>query len=162
MPASCSTRTSSASSLVRAWYLRGQIDYRQQYMAVYAAYNAWYRSLTQKTNDREALTILRTKNRIWSGYCKGDILHSLRYPMELLVDYTQREPISYLSPHWKGEVLSIYDWPGVIEYWYRVRCLVMHGDEIDARYVYLAYETLNIFMGYIVNCLNDEYCLQHL
>ncbi len=133
-----------------AWYARAQVDYINQYMALYASFNAWYREVTGTHNDRQALNSIRRGNEVWSEYCNGASLHELAHYMTLLVECTQREPISYATPHWKGEVAHVHDWPSVVEYWYRVRCLVMHGAEIQATYVYLAYETLNIFMGEII------------
>jgi hypothetical protein len=118
-------------------------------MSLYASFNAWYRDYTGKQNDREALNMLRLGHVLWTCYCQGDAMPSLRPVMELLVECTQREPLPAASPHWQGEVRHVSDWESLIEYWYRVRCLVMHGAEIKPTYVYLAYETLNIFMGEI-------------
>lgn len=133
-----------------AWYIKAQVDYSQLYLALYVAFNAWYRELTNKAHDRVALNVLREGHSLWGEYCSGYELQALRTPMTLLVELTQREPISYATPHWKGEVGHIQDWPGLIEYWYRVRCLVVHGAEIQPSYVYLAYETLNIFMSEVI------------
>lgn len=132
------------------WYRRAQIDYVNKYMSLYASFNAWYRTKTHTTNDRQALNALHKGNEVWDEYCRGEVLQNLEQVMTLLVECTQREPISYASPHWKGEVAHIKDWPSLIEYWYRVRCLVMHGSEVRPTYVFLAYETLNIFMTEIV------------
>lgn len=135
---------------IYAWYKRAQIDYAQQYITLYVAFNAWYRRLTGKANDRLALNKLRVGNDIWEAYRKGTILQEMASPMRLLVECTQREPLSHATPHWKGEIEHAGDWPSLVEYWYRVRCLVVHGSEIKPHYVYLAYETLNIFMGEII------------
>ena len=137
-------------SQVQKWYERAQIDYTSYYMGLYAAFNAWYRLVTGSQNDREALNKLRSGNSVWDDYCNGVAIREMTGYMELLVECTQREPISYLTPHWKGEVGHTKDWASLVEYWYRVRCLVMHGAEIRSVYVYLAYETLNIFMGEII------------
>lgn len=132
---------------IKIWYDRAQIDYVNHYMALYAAFNAWYRELTGTQNDRQALNDLRKGHSFWDAFCQGSGMPDLLPYMRLLVEFTQREPLSHATPHWRGEVSTIYDWPSLVEYWYRVRCLVMHGAEIQATYVYLAYETLNIFMG---------------
>lgn len=136
---------------IQAWYQKAQIDYLHHYMALYAAFNAWYRSVLGTINDRQAITRLRQGNDTWNEYRAGKAMPELLLHMRHLVELTQREPISYASPHWKGEVGHIYDWCSLLEYWYRVRCLVMHGSEVRPVYVYLAYETLNIFMGEIIN-----------
>ncbi len=138
------------SLYLHAWYQRAQTDYAQQYITLYVAFNAWYRSLTGKTHDRVALNVLQRGIPLWEEYREGNTLQEIRSPMRLLVELTQREPLSYATPHWKGEVAHIGDWTSLIEYWYRVRCLVVHGSEIQPHYVYLAYETLNIFMGEVI------------
>ena len=152
------------SPAMTTWYRRAQIDYVSHYVSLYTAFNAWYREVTGKTNDREALNILRRGNAIWDAYSRGEALRALTMHMVYLVEFTQREPLSYATPHWRGEVSHTKDWPSLIEYWYRVRCLVVHGVEIRPAYVYLAYETLNSFMGEVIemqqrgNSLPD--CLQ--
>lgn len=140
----------SSAAHIQLWYQRGQIEYVNYYMALYAAFNAWYREQTNTTNDRQALNHLRRGNQLWQAYCRGECMQDLTLYMNQLVEYTQREPLSHATPHWVGEVDHVHDWESLVEYWYRVRCLVMHGAEIHASYVYLAYETLNIFMGEIV------------
>lgn len=135
---------------VETWYSRAQIDYVQGYMALYASFNAWYQVYVGTTNDREAINALRAGVALWDEYSNGTALRNLAPRMRMLVEMTQREPISYATPHWRGEVTHTKDWPSLVEFWYRVRCLVMHGHEIRSQYVYLAYETLNIFMGEVV------------
>lgn len=135
---------------ISSWHERAQIEYSYHYMGLYASFNAWYRLTTGSSNDREALNTLRVGNSVWDEYCQGTVMRSLKHYMTLLVECTQREPISYTTPHWKGEVTHVQDWPSLVEFWYRVRCLVIHGAEIRSTYVYLAYETLNIFMGEII------------
>ena len=144
-----------SSQLIGKWYGKAQIDYAQLYMSLYAAFNTWYRVTTGSSNDRHAINQLRLGNKIWSLYEDNLVMAGLRPVMKLLVELTQREPLSYATPHWKGEVSSSEDWPSLVEYWYRVRCLVMHGAEIRSVYIYLAYETLNVFMGEIVHTLQD-------
>lgn len=144
-----------AINQVQTWYERAQIDYIDKYMALYAAFNAWYSQTLNVKNDRQALNILRRGIGIWQDYSNGHIMRDIAQYMELLVEYTQREPLSYSTPHWRGEVAHSKDWQSLLEYWYRVRCLVMHGAEIQTMYVYLAYQTLNIFMGEIVKRAHD-------
>lgn len=119
-------------------------------MALYASFNVWYQEATGSMNDRQALNQLRLGNVVWRDYCAGRSLHGLDVFMRSLVELTQREPLSHATPHWNGEVASVKDWVSLVEYWYRVRCLVMHGAEINSQYVHLAYETLNVFMGEII------------
>ncbi len=84
---------------MRRWYERAQIEYAQQYMALYASFNTWYRVTTGKTNDREALNILRHGNGVWASYQQGDAMYEMSSLMKLLVELTQREPLSYATPH---------------------------------------------------------------
>lgn len=148
---------------IELWYKRAQVDYIEQYVSLYTAFNVWYSRVTHSTNDRQALNRLRRGNEIWKEYCNGTALHEMRAHMQLLVEYTQREPLSYASPHWRGEIEHTEDWASLLEYWYRVRCLVVHGSEIRASYVHLAYITLNIFMGKIITQRQlNENCLQPL
>ncbi len=144
---------------MHTWYRRAQIDYLQQYMALYAAFNSWYRALTGISNDRQALNTLRQGVPIWEEYQQGLALRELMGVMRELVECTQREPLSTATPHWDGEVQHVYDWPSLIEYWYRVRCLVMHGGYIKIPYVLLAYQSLNIFMSKLIegNATNTVY-----
>ncbi len=137
------------------WYEKAQIDYAQLYMALYAAFNTWYRVRTRTENDRQAINSLREDESVWSCYRLDAGINKMNSLMPLLVELTQREPISYASPHWKGVVSHNQDWPSLLEYWYRVRCLVMHGAEIKPVYIYLAYETLNVFMGEMVKSIQD-------
>lgn len=139
----------SAQPQMHIWYRRAQIDYVHYYMSLYASFNAWY-GTGSKVNDRQAINMLRNGNALWDEYCRGAAMRVLIPYMQQLVECTQREPLSYASPHWRGMVQNIKDWPSLLEYWYRVRCLVMHGAEIRAQYVYLAYQTLNIFMNEVI------------
>ncbi len=138
------------------WYNRAQIDYANTYMALYASFNAWYRVYTQASNDREAINRLREHAGLWELFSQSPAAYQMVQRMIQLVECTQREPISYATPHWRGVVAHKQDWIGLVEYWYRVRCLVMHGAEVKPTYIYLAYETLNIFMGEVIQSLNGN------
>lgn len=135
---------------VLTWYKKAQIDYSLQFIALYTAYNAWYREVTSTSNDRVALGMLKKRFVIWDDYRSGKTLRQLVPYMERLRELTQREPLPCSVKYWNGEVEDIYDWRALIEYWYQVRCLVVHGAAIRPKYVWLAYETLDIFMNEIV------------
>jgi hypothetical protein len=138
-----------AEPIVR-WYRRAQVDYVEYYIRMYVAYNAWYREVTMSMNDREALALLKKRVIIWDDYANGKTMRSLRTYMERLVDVTQHQPLGSTA-HWNGTVNSATDWRSLIEFWYQVRCLLVHGSAVDAKYVWLAYETLDVFMGEIVS-----------
>lgn len=134
---------------VYTWYKKAQIDYTQLYIQMYIAYNAWYRQTAKTTNDREAISSLKKRFVIWDDYCKGKTLQSLKPYMDRLSKVTLKDP--FLShPLWNGVVIDTHDWRSLIEYWYQVRCRVMHGSDVSPKYIWLAYETLDIFMSEIV------------
>lgn len=143
------TPPSHAEPIYR-WYKRAQIDYTEYYIRLYIAYNAWYREVTASTNDRQALAILKKRVIIWEDYRNDRAMKALKVYMERLVDLTQKEPLGK-TLHWSGVISDIHDWRSLIEYWYQVRCMLVHGSDINIRYVWLAYETLDAFMGEIVD-----------
>ena len=143
-----------------AWYKKAQINYVDQYIKMYIAYNAWYREATGTINDRQALDSLKKRFIIWDDYAQGRTMKPLRVYMERLMELTQREPFSSKTLYWSGSIENSTDWRSLIEFWYQVRCKLVHGSEVKPRYVWLAYETLDIFMGEIVDrmqkCFTSE------
>jgi len=75
--------------------------------------------------------------------------------MKRLVDVTQKQPLKNETNHWNGEIQNVDDWQSLIEYWYQVRCKIVHGVGLDAVYTWLAYETLDIFMQEIIRRARD-------
>lgn len=142
------------------WYKKAQVDYVELYIRMYIAYNAWYREVTGTINDRQALASLKKRFIIWDDYANGRTMKPLLNYMERLSELTQREPFSSKSLYWSGSIESVTDWRSLIEFWYQVRCRLVHGSEVKPRYVWLAYETLDIFMGEIIDrmqqCFTDE------
>ncbi|MGV9001744.1 MAG: hypothetical protein ACOH18_02195 [Candidatus Saccharimonadaceae bacterium] len=142
------------------WYKKAQVDYVEQYIKMYIAYNAWYQEVTGSSNDRQALDSLKKRFIIWDDYAQGKTMKPLNLYMERLTELTQREPFSTKTLYWSGSVESPTDWRSLIEFWYQVRCKLVHGSEVRARYVWLAYETLDVFMGEIIDrmqkCFTNE------
>jgi hypothetical protein len=136
------------------WYKRAQVDYIEQYIRMYVAYNAWYREVVGTLNDREALAKLKKRVIIWDDYAQGKTMQNLRPYMEKLVDLTQHHPLGQ-TLYWEGVIDSTTDWRSLIEYWYQIRCLLVHGSMVETKYIWLAYETLDIFMGEIVSRIHD-------
>jgi len=132
------------------WYKRAQVDYTELYIRMYIAYNAWYRQVTGCTNDRQAIAQLKKRFIIWDDYCKGKTIPNLRVYLKRLSVITSEHPFESHSL-WDGFITSDDDWRSLIEFWYQVRCMLVHGSEVSARHVWLAYETLTIFMGEIVS-----------
>lgn len=116
---------------------------------MYITYNAWYKEVAGTTNDRQALDVLKKRYIIWDDYRSGKTMRSLRIYMEKLSEYSQREPFSPKTLYWSGSIEHVNDWRSLIELWYQVRCRLVHGSAVPPKYVWLAYETLDIFMGEI-------------
>ncbi len=142
---------------IEQWYAKAQVDYAQQYILLYSAYNAWYREVTEEVSDRNALNKLKKRVVIWDEYARGSVMPELRSVMRSIVDVTHRAPLRVTrTTYWTGEVQSADDWRGLIEYWYRVRCLIVHGDIVSEQYAYLAYESLRIFLGEVITRMNKS------
>jgi hypothetical protein len=142
------------------WYSAAQVNYVDYYIKLYIAYNAWYRQVTGSTNDRQALDRLKKRFIIWDDYKKQRTLQSLRSYMEKLAEYTQREPFPSTNQYWEGSLENVNDWRSLIEFWYQVRCRLVHGSLVKPAYVWLAYQTLDIFMEEIITrmkqCFTDK------
>lgn len=132
-------------------YQKAHVDYADLFLKMYITYNAWYREVTGTTNDRQAISSLKKRFVIWDDYSQGKTLTTLKPYMERLCELSQGSPFPSIRPYWDGEVSNPYDWNSLIEFWYQVRCLVVHGSDIRPKYAWLAYETLDIFMGEIVD-----------
>jgi len=134
---------------IYAWYKKAQIDYVEQYIRLYISYNAWYRQVTGSHNDREAISMLKKRFVVWDDYSNGKTLLSLSIYVNRLVSLTNERPLPSNSL-WDGTIKDVHDWKGLIEFWYQVRCFLVHGSDVPQKYVWLAYETLDIFMAEIV------------
>ena len=141
------------------WYRKAQVDYAEHYIRMYIAYNAWYRQVTGKTNDREAISSLKKRFIIWDDYCQGKTMTNLHVYVERLHKITKETPLPGHN-YWGGTLQGSDDWKGLIEFWYQVRCSLVHGSEVSPKYVWLAYETLELFMAEIVDrmqtCFTDK------
>lgn len=135
---------------VYRWYRRSQVDYVGHFIELYVAYNAWYRKATGSTNDREAIGKLKKRFVIWDDYANGATMPAMKLYMEKVVEHSSERPLPGGS-YWDGRVLSTEDWRGLLEYWYQIRCLLVHGETVPSRHVWLAYETLDIFMNEIID-----------
>jgi hypothetical protein len=131
-------------------YEVARINYATQFLLLYVAYNAWYYQVTGTHNDREALALLKRRHVIWHDYYWGRTMSALRLYMQQLAELTQREPYESVTNAWNGEVKHSTDWRSLIEFWYQVRCALVHGSEVKPDYVGLAYQTLDIFMEEII------------
>ena len=141
------------------WYRKAQVDYTELFIKIYIAYNAWYRQISGTTNDREAISLLKKRFIIWDDYCQGKTMSRMSIYVERLSKLTNEQPLA-VNNVWNGRVVDNKDWHGLIEFWYQVRCAIMHGSEVPPKHVWLAYETLEVFMGEIVErmqaCFTDK------
>lgn len=136
---------------------RSELPYMDKYLMLYSAYNRWYAQVTHTDIDREALKQLKQRYGIWDEYRQGLTLGSLRHVMGQLADYTQKYPFPSNRRDWTGELNNEYDWQSLIEFWYQVRCRVVHGASVDLLYVRFAYETLAMFMDEVIRRIMDTY-----
>jgi len=159
------------SDLIFKWYSRAQLDYFDQYINLFIAYNAWFRKVTKKTNDREAITSLKSRVGIWDEYVKDEAMSQLKSLMTTIAKITNLKPLENLTrptdPHWNGIVEDGNDWKGLIEFWYRIRCNLFHGakspeETREAKLVELAYKSLNEFMTEIINRMRHNFSLEDL
>ena len=141
-------------------YRSAHIDYETLFLKLYIGYNAWYREATGTMNDRQAIDALKKRFVIWDDYQQGRVFAMMGSYLERLCDETQRDPFPSAAIYWNGEVSDVNDWTSLIEFWYQVRCLVVHGAPVGRKYAWLAYETLDIFMGEIIErmhaCFSKE------
>lgn len=152
--------SADAAEHVYTQYQKAHIDYEELFLKVYIAYNSWYREVTATVNDREAIGVLKKRFVIWDDYRQGKTLTSLKPYMERLAEYTQSTPFPSVKLYWNGEVGDRWDWTSLIEFWYQTRCHIVHGVVVRQKYTWLAYETLYIFMGEIIermqSCISKE------
>lgn len=134
---------------VLKWFKKAGFDYEQHYIYLFIAYSSWYQSVTGTTNDRQALTRLKRRFAIWEEYLNGMALFGMKECLEKIADYTQRRPF-ISNIYWSGTVENSSDWQSLIEFWYQVRCLLVHGTEVEGDYLRMAYDSLYIFMEEIV------------
>jgi hypothetical protein len=147
-------------SLIYSWFDRSHIEYRDLFMRLYIAYNAWYRKVTGKSNDHEAIRLLQLRFVIWHDYIRGHSLRNLRSIMEQIVAMTNTTPLKAQSGSWDGIVKNSDDWQGLIHFWYEVRCSLFHGSIYAAsrtKEVQLAYESLYIFMSEVVTRMKKSF-----
>jgi hypothetical protein len=86
------------------------------YIATYIRYNRWYRRVTGLNEDARALDLLCRRYVIWEDYLGEGLT-------------------------WKSG-----NWQALIREWYRVRCLLVHGDEVAEEVIVNCRRTLQAFM----------------
>lgn len=141
------------ASVVHA-FQSSQVQYDDKFLLLFSSYNSWYRSVTGESIDARALRAVKLRDALWGEYLRGECLERLRPLMRRITLLTRIRPLRSGSLV-DGVLTGPDDWEGLIEFWYTIRCDIVHGNAtvLEAHYpVYakLAYETLQIFMTEVV------------
>jgi hypothetical protein len=137
-----------------------RIDYKSAYLRLYASYNAWYRFASGHTLDTLALEAMKQRYEIWRDYFDHNCLELLRSPMRRIYVLTQHRPLITNS----GVSLALEDdsdWQHLIDFWYVVRCDIVHNTPsclhgYYEQFVRLAYESLMVYMTEVVSRLSAQ------
>lgn len=138
----------NSNELIISYYEMSQINYASAYATLYASYNAWHRKIINAPNDREAIRTLKKDIYLWEEYYEGACMAELACYFEMVVKFTRKG--------WPVRVVDAEDWRGLIDFWYKIRCELVHGQldpksEHHITAVYLAYKTLHVYMKEVVN-----------
>lgn len=140
---------------VRDLFMKSRIDYNAAYLILYSAYNAWYRDVTGHVSDQRALAAIKLKTDLWNTALQDRSMPGLRSLLRRLYALTNHRPLhGYTS--WHGSLDDEADWRGLIEFWYALRCAIVHGNDVVGNpyhdiYIKLAYESLFLFMNEVVS-----------
>lgn len=132
--------------LIIKWYESSRIDYRDLYMRLYVAYNAWFRQVTGTQTDRDGIQELKKRFVIWYDYQQGVTLSDMKPIVDQLINELE------CNSSLKLNISDANDYKNLIECWYQVRCHLFHGSNVllNDELIRLAYESLSLFMGEIV------------
>ena len=137
--------------MILTYFKKSQIDYGQYYLQLYASYNIWYRSSTGESLDARALAQLKLRHQIWKDCFDDTCMRQLRSLMRRIYVLTVHRPLVREGSAWKGVLEDETDWRGMIDFWYAIRCDVVHGNDEQlvghhSLMVKLAHEPLTVFM----------------
>jgi hypothetical protein len=144
----------AGSSTIMRTFTQAQINYAEKYIVLFSAYNAWYRHVTGESVDARALELLKYRDALWIEYKKGECLERLRPLVRKLVILTAIRPVAPRG-NWCGSISDANDYEGMMQFWYTVRCAIVHSNEemqsaLYSTYISLAYDSLNIYMTEVV------------
>lgn len=139
---------------ISRWYDRARIDYEPLYIALYVSYSVWYGAVLGAASDRRALELLKGRSIIWEECLAGFCMPKIRELMKYAYEQMQLHPLSPRSTL-SGQLRSPTDWPSMIEFWYAVRCSLVHGVGVPSALTRLAYDSLYIFMGEVLFRANE-------
>lgn len=146
--------------LIIETFQSSRIDYAGAYLHLYASYNAWYRFVTGQSLDTVAIGKMKQRYALWRDYIDGNCLQQLRSPMRRIYVLTQHRPLI------TGSGVSLVleddsDWQHLIDFWYAVRCDVVHATSARThgyyeQFIRLAYESLQVYMTEVVHRLRQQ------
>lgn len=142
-------------TLLLRLFNESRVDYSQHYSKLFSAFNLWYSQATSTSVDATALVTMKRRPYLWRASFNDDCLSGLLPIMRRIMILTQHRPLERANGEWKGYLSDQYDWQGLIDFWYAIRCEVVHGSPaLQVSYfpvlVKLAYESLSIYMNEIV------------
>lgn len=137
---------------------KAQLNYQASFLTLYSAYNAWYRSVTGTPIDANALQSLKGRHQIWQDYLNDECMRNLGPVMRKLYVLTAHRPLGQTPNQPQVRLDDPTDWRSLIDFWYAVRCDIIHANDGSTQvyfpiYCQLAYESLNIFMVEVVGRL---------
>lgn len=136
---------------LRRYFNCAAIDYRAAFSMLFVAFTRWLRSQTGQHTLRDGLIFFSQQPSVWSTLYKND--SRLKSAMTALYILTQLRPLQD-SRDWPGMLRDEFDWQGIGWLWYRIRCVIVHGEFVTAAtevMVGYAYVTLHDFMVAVMN-----------
>ncbi len=135
------------ASMMMSYFMFSKIDYFSLYMNLFASFNCWYYEMAGAKSNYEGLKRLKNKFGIWQRYYDGQTMPELEALFRVVVSFCQDSEIPGPTDQ--------YDWVGLMNFWYKVRCDLVHGSLFRASQehvltVKLAYDSLFIFMSEVV------------
>lgn len=144
-----------ALAMIFSWYEKSRIDYEKLYIHTYIAFNAWYVQMSPMVTNRHAINTLQKRFLIWEDLLAGaegnTLAMNISHIKKLLTKYYYDSALNTFRN------TNVLDWQGLIDYWYQLRCQLVHGSRLSPLLVRLGYETLSIYMAEIIRRLRLHY-----
>lgn len=149
-------------TLLLRLFNESRVDYAGQYVKLFSAYNMWFSAISGETVDAAGIQALKRRPALWREVFQEECLPGLVSVMTKIMILTQHRPLIQKSG-WKGYLEHPHDWAGLMDFWYAIRCDVVHGSRYLGLSHYpvlmkLAYESLFLYMNEIV--LRSSLCQQ--
>jgi len=142
------------NELIKEWFNRAEKekDYFTKFIFIFISFVAFisqrYGDVERDCEKKRDFKLEKDAKDYYLMQIKND--PHLNECVKKLVDYLNADPIvniTRMSDSWNGKLINIYDWPNLVEYWFRVRNNLFHGHkspelEKDQILVKFAFETL--------------------